>query len=705
MKSGEADMKSSLIEAADMKSSLSYIVGYRFARWSLSLVVVQRSLVAAASWRLHVRSSRLVRAKSVRTSLPWPANMAIDLLRHRDPRTSLGPFDGKVAALAHIGAEHYFITTHADYVPALPSLEVPHALFLRSDMRYGTDDPTLWPQKWTANYCHLAAIAKRGSRLDIAVMWWDPLRSDFIVGSTIMQGLGRLKSSQTSKFLPPINDLVDRCTKLRRTSATPISPLFGQLINNILLWMEQLQTLPTTYPKMVFAVTSLQRAFLELDALYEYMTKYKPRMDDYLHSIPRDTPVAHCIGAFTLVPSVAQQLWVARLPFWFMRPTHVFDEVNVLAVVSLLHPIFLAPDVPGDDTPPIVYSGNSTTEKIAVISRAAATTPWYRDPYEIMNICSVSPPPVASGSNAVASTSGRTSSAPLAQSRGPRNSSVPSLKPAKTAANKGTTAPVQTERDKFSALAVPGMPPSIAPWADALSKVDRSVPPLPSHAERYVLPEPALLVNSSPERCRKFLTHWTLLCDGFMYMLSSGEPQLLSGQEWRDILEGLLTKRGHTGSRTNQRSIALEDHIRPALEASNVTSINGFPVPLASLSDFSLEKTHEITASKKDRVDQVKYCFAGGMLLGAPLELSKCGWAATAIEERHRYVLRTATLMLDWTTTSPHPNIIGHVSVRRTGFGGGCLPLLHQAFWEYFGRAAVVPLRLDHDIEKEEGQL
>ncbi|KAJ7214603.1 hypothetical protein B0H12DRAFT_1079185 [Mycena haematopus] len=553
-------------------------------------------------------------------------------------------------------------------------------------MRYGTDDPTLWPQKWTANYCHLAAIAKRGSRLDIAVMWWDPLRSDFIVGSTITQGLGRLKSSQTSKFLPPINDLVDRCTKLRRTSATPISPLFGQLINNILLWMEQLQTLPTTYPKMVFAVTSLQRAFLELDALYEYMTKYKPRMDDYLHSIPRDTPVAHCIGAFTLVPSVAQQLWVARLPFWFMRPTHVFDEVNVLAVVSLLHPISLP------------RTGNSTTEKIAVISRAAATTPWYRDPYEIMNICSVSPsrrkrfqcgrkhlrPHVVSTSSTVSRSQKQQRSKPY-----------PSKKPAKTAANKGTTAPVQTERDKFSALAVPGMPPSIAPWADALSKVDRSVPPLPSHAERYVLPEPALLVNSSPERCRKFLTHWTLLCDGFMYMLSSGEPQLLSGQEWRDILEGLLTKRGHTGSRTNQRSIALEDRIRPALEASNVTSINGFPVPLASLSDFSLEQTHEITASKKDRVDQVKYCFAGGMLLGAPLELSKCGWAATAIEERHRYVLRTATLMLDWTTTSPHPNIIGHVSVRRD-WSSSAMQDLQAAVCRYYTKlsgsiSAVLP--------------
>jgi hypothetical protein len=65
---------------------------------------------------------------------------------------------------------------------------------------------------------------------------------------------------------------------------------------------------------MVFVVTSLQCAFLELDALYEYITTYKPRMDDYLHHVPAKTPVAECVGTFKTVPVVMQQLWAAHLP-------------------------------------------------------------------------------------------------------------------------------------------------------------------------------------------------------------------------------------------------------------------------------------------------------------------------------------------------------------------------------------------------------
>jgi hypothetical protein len=121
----------------------------------------------------------------------------------------------------------------------------------------------------------------------------------------VTRGLGRLCASIIAKFLIPINDLVERCQVLRRTSPALMTPLFGELINNILLWMEQLQTLPSTFNKMVFAVVSLQRAFLELDGLYNYMTVYKPRIDNYLNAPPATTPVAQCVGAFTTVPTVA----------------------------------------------------------------------------------------------------------------------------------------------------------------------------------------------------------------------------------------------------------------------------------------------------------------------------------------------------------------------------------------------------------------
>ncbi|KAF8197338.1 hypothetical protein K438DRAFT_1760116 [Mycena galopus ATCC 62051] len=679
----------------------------------------------------------------------YPSNA--ELLKNRDPGSLLGPFDAKVAAVALVGGEHYLITTNTDYIPAVPSVEVPHRLFVRSDMRYGTDDPTLWPQEWTRAYCHMPAIAKKGSRPDLDIMWWNPSPSSFIVASTITRSLGRLHPRHISDLLVPINDLICQCKLLRApsTSAVSISPLFGQLINHILVWVEQLQGLPTTYHKMAFAVTSLQRAFLELDALYHYMTKYKPHIDDYMHPLPANTPVAQCIGAFTVSPTTAQQLWAARLPFWFMRPTHAFDAANILAVVPLTEPIFLVPVVEGEDAPPVLYSGNKTEDKIAAIARAAVRTAWYHDPFDTARPHSRSPspspnprqPPASSSSSYPASSSSShlntTSRSDHRQPHFTPSHSLPdpsnTNKSTKRAAKKPAQNPPKAARDKFCAVEAPEMPPSIPSWADALRDVDQSIPPFSSDAtdKRYVLPEPALFVGpETPERRRMYLHHWNMVSDGIYFMMDQGAPQLLSGQEWRDVLCSLVTQRGQPNSRTHRRSRALEDRIRPALQVSNVSRIEGLPVPLDQVPYISDKKFREAVwrvaeasfhlefcsldrrASRKIRHEQVKDCFAGHMLLGTPLEMSKCGWGAAEITDRRSCIERTATLMLDWTTQSARPKIIDLVAHPTSRSSSDMLALEQavcryytQAFWEYFGRAAVVPLRLDHELEDEEGEL
>ncbi|KAJ6576260.1 hypothetical protein B0H10DRAFT_1963576 [Mycena sp. CBHHK59/15] len=380
-----------------------------------------------------------------------------------------GPFRWEGRGVGNARGETYFITTNADYVPAVPSLKLPHALFLRSDMRYGTDDPTLWPQQYTGRFCHLPVIAK--------------------------------------KVPPFVNDLVACCKELRRTSRTPISPLFGELIQNILMLLEQLQTLPTTYTKMVFVVTSLQRACLELDALYNYTTIYKPRINNYLSAPPNSTHVAQCVGAFTSVPVVAQQLYAARLPFWFLRPTFVFLTENILSVVALCEA----------SRPLIVISSCHSIEGSRI--KGHPHRKQFGSSYAL------------------------TQPAPALQAISFKT----------TGGKHRVKGPAKTERDKFQILDVAEMPPSIAAWADALSQVDKSVSPftIDPADRRYVFPEPALLVNTTPDRQRKFLHHWTLLRDGFTYMLSQREhSQLLSAQEWRDVLEGHMTKRGHPDSKT-----------------------------------------------------------------------------------------------------------------------------------------------------------
>ncbi|KAJ7745103.1 hypothetical protein B0H16DRAFT_1558840 [Mycena metata] len=653
-----------------------------------------------------------------------PQPHRVDLLRNRRLDLALGPFDGKVAAYAQLGAQHYFITTNTDYVPALPSLELPHRVYLRSDMRYGTDDPTLWPQQWTERYCHMPLISKKGAQAELECLWWTPAAYDFVVGSAVTRGLGRLKYTRLLPLKLVVNKLVARCTDLRDASKEPLHQLFGELIRHIMMWLEQLQTLPTTFPKMLFALTSLQREVLELDALYEYLTVYKPRMTTYsTASIPA---VAEFVGAFTTVPGVAQQLWAAGVPFWFLRPIEVFDRENILKVVPLLEPSLGLPDANahGAGAPPVLYSGNSTIEKIGAIHAAALYTPWYQDPFETAAAPVV---PVASSSRSVPPPS--VSRNQPQQPGGPQRRYKPY--PSQNSPKAPPKNDAKAQRDKFSRLDIPEMPPAIVSMATALAAVDREVVPFPSaDADRcYILPEPALLVSANPERRRnKFLHHWNLLSDGFIYMLTT-RPQPLRPQEWRDILEGLLQPRGAAGSRTQKRSAQLQDLIRPALEATNGV-ISNFPVPAESVPDFSLARTREIVwqvaetnfrfefasldrrASGQERVEEVKWCFAGHMLIGAPLEMSQRGWASTSVEERHRYVARTAKLMLSWRTKSLRPDIVQRVAEPRQWSPAEMDALeiavcqyYTQAFWEHFGRAAVVPLRLDHEVEREEGEI
>ncbi|KAJ7700310.1 hypothetical protein B0H14DRAFT_2417298 [Mycena olivaceomarginata] len=668
-----------------------------------------------------------------------PHPHSIDLLRNRNPSSPLGPFDERVAAHAQIGAQHYFITTNANYVPAVPSLELPHKVYLCTDMRYGTDDPTLWPQQYTPFYCHLPLISKKGARRELDIMWWTPSESDFEIGSAVTRGLERLKQYQFSKFLAPVNELVPQCKALRQKSPLAVPP-FGQLIQQLVMWIEQLQSLPTTYTKMLFTVTSLQRTFLELDALYLYMTVYKERMDNYMANT--DTDVGQFVGAFTTLPNVVQQFWGAGVPIWFVRPYKVFDKENILAVVHLQQPLLglYDPDEHGQGAPPALYTGNSTQDKIAAIHSTARQTPWYTDPFETGFTRPPSPPPTEPPQAPLVHQINRSNrdinhvrvGSPriiLADAILHQIQSNLRQRPLRRQPNPAA----KTERDKFVALAVVEMPPSIASMADALAKVDRSVVPYTSDgADRhYVLPEPAFLVNTTSDRRRKFLHHWNLLRDGFLYMLAQHHPQLLSAQEWRDVLEGLVTERGPAGSRTKRRSSKLEDFIRPALEASNIASIEGLPVSLDRLPHFTVEQTREIVwlvaetgfrfefcaldrrASGKDRLDEVCACFAGHMLVGPPLHLSKQGWVAPALEERHRYVGRMAFLMLDWTTKSARPNIINRVKDSHFRWSLSDMQLLDtavcrhytQVFWEYFGRAAVLPMRLEHELEKEDGEI
>ncbi|KAJ7438659.1 hypothetical protein B0H11DRAFT_2104329, partial [Mycena galericulata] len=507
--------------------------------------------------------------------------MSVDLLKNRNPLARLGSFDGRVGAIIEFNAETYFITTNADYIPALPSIAKPHKVYLRSDMRYGMDDPTLWPQPYSRTYSHLAAIPRREQRQDLELMWWQPTHADFVPGSSITRGLGKLAPSKLSQLDVAVNDIVARYRQYKSTASTTPPEFFDQLIQNLVVCMERLQLLPSTYDKTFFGLTSLQRTYLELDALLAFMTVYQPRILEFNYKDEPAYGVAPCMGAITYEPEVAQLLKKAGLPFWFMRPTYAFFTENILKIVTPVEPPFpLTTECPPEQ--PVVYSGNNTDEKIQAMSTASHMMGWYRDPFtdnaaagSSTNVGSPMHIPAQSASASVTRT-------PAPRKIAPRRAD-PYCRDPGGKKGKISSGPPKIERDKFKPLLAAEMPSYLPSWINALGQVDKlaqttSISPSDGH---YLLPEPALLASpESSQRRQKFMHHWRLLRDAFIYRLSQPgtSPLCLSSQEWRDVLEGVAERTGAHNKRTrNKRS--LENVIGSALRACGVDRLHGFPPP------------------------------------------------------------------------------------------------------------------------------
>jgi hypothetical protein len=306
----------------------------------------------------------------------------------------IGSFDGKVAA----ALPGYVCTTpNQDKIPLPPMRQ--GEVFLRSDYRYGPDDPTLWPQPYLTRYPHLGAIPRRPEDPDhsLSIMWWNPTRDDFRpLKNDVMEGLGQLSLSYLWKFEEMMKETEDKITEYRKTTSKP-NPLLFLLAISMRHALFRLRSLKSAFGQMRFGVTEFQRYYLETHALLDYLQIYKPRMDGAQLA---ETGVANCIGAFTNVPRVAQDFKTAGLPVWLVHPweTGPFPH-NVLQVVTPLDPVNSLCISQHDPPFPVIYRGYMNTfEKHDAIHCYSRTWLVFKDPFQ-------GDPPSVHTSNAVQRTS------------------------------------------------------------------------------------------------------------------------------------------------------------------------------------------------------------------------------------------------------------------------------------------------------------
>ena len=176
---------------------------------------------------------------------------------------------------------------------------------LCADVRYGPDDPTLWPQPWVEVYCHLGAIPRKPNDPNdpLAIMWWDPTRDDFkSFDGSLVDGLGELSGSKLLSLRTMMSSMEDRIEDHK--SAFPKT-------NNLLLLLvramqdafTRLNSLKTTFSEMSVGVTEFQRYYLEIRGCLDYLELYKPRMEG---AKPAATTVVNCIGTITNILRIVQ---------------------------------------------------------------------------------------------------------------------------------------------------------------------------------------------------------------------------------------------------------------------------------------------------------------------------------------------------------------------------------------------------------------
>lgn len=666
----------------------------------------------------------------------------------------MGPFDGKVATV--IG--NWLITTPNQDVIWLPPWDKRHVR-LRADARYGFDDPTLWPQAYVIQYPHLGAVPRKPDDPNdpLSIMWWDPTESDFARSpNELVDGLGQLSREMCEKFDTCRRELLGRIDeyKAKTHPANYYLLSISKAMNHAGV---RLGFLPSSFQEMNFGVTEFQRYYLETLGLLDYLEVYKPRIDGAA-TRDSTAGADNRIGAFTSSARVAQEFHDAGLPVWFVRETKKLIEnpnssPNVLKLVEARRPEQFLVVTESNPPFPIVYKGHTNVpQKYASMHAFSRTWMVCRDPFSQERQQDVENPPDPFYSNNKPATQSVTvPMSELMRDRLPHESRATALAPPSSAVSQPQrcktfvsahshhaqpvlAAPLPTHTSMGRANSDSPLLPPVAPaWAAALKGIDQSTQRLTKDTPKkvYALPEPALFVTPSNDQKKiSYLMTWLKCRPAWIWLLDTQGNMAVSAQTWRDLLGMNFNKAANdqtlAGKRREQmkklmgnavdrpglsypsgsgsqvvvwRGQQLADNVMPPVKV--VHSILwelyelGFRYELLAL-DRRLSRDHDQR--------NINACFPGSdasLALISPSVASN-GLVANDWRTRLRYVVALVQLMRNW-DVSGFPSIFQMVESSLELIAEQQVMELERAaadfyvkhFFDYFGRAPVVPHRLD----------
>jgi hypothetical protein len=300
-------------------------------------------------------------------------------------------------------------------------------------------------------------------------------------------------------------------------------------------------------------------------------------------------------------------------------------------------------------------------------------------------------------------------------------------------------------RNKFLPLSSSLSPFPILAWSAGLQAVDQSPSLLveasksSKHFGHYAFPDPGLFVSPiSDEKKARFVESWLRIREGWLIRLATETSLAMSAQNWRDLLTSDLStiheKSDTKAAKRRQQNMVLltpKSELFPGIKTRSTSGEpmtfqgNKYPPGLLPADHivrgilwelYQLNFAYELLSldrracSKLDTSDDLQLmqrqslisrCFPINPLLSRSLPDRNCGLAADDIEERLPFVLSLVRVMQSWKGNKPPVfNLAAQsfqeisASQEATGFEEAAAKYYCQQFFNYFGRAALVPHHL-----------
>ena len=191
---------------------------------------------------------------------------------------NIGPLNGLFRAII-LGGKPFITMANVDYIPFPPFGY--HEVKLWADSWDGDNDPIQWPQPYLSFNSHFPAILCPNSLLNHQIIWWMLSLSDFVSHmSTLspLSGLGKISESQYTALHTSVTFLLQH-SKQYHTSSKHTPPFILPMIKWLQHVLNQLCYVHMSFCHAQFIVHNLQRVWLHLWAVLNYMEIFKPQMD------------------------------------------------------------------------------------------------------------------------------------------------------------------------------------------------------------------------------------------------------------------------------------------------------------------------------------------------------------------------------------------------------------------------------------------